>query len=65
MENNIPVSEKILLTAQEASQLTHIGINRMRRMLREKDCPFALYVGGHCLVKRSELEKYLQKAYSV
>ena len=50
--NNIPVYRKAVLSAQEASEYSNIGINKIKEMLRTPNCPFVLYVGTKKLVKR-------------
>lgn len=59
MENSIPVYQKAVLSAQEASEYTNIGINKIKALLRTPNCPFVLYVGTKKLVKRKEFEKFI------
>ncbi len=59
MSNELPITEKFILTIKEASQYSNIGINRLSRMLDDPYCPFALFNGNRKLVKRIEFEKYL------
>ena len=67
LNNNItcPIWQKILLTAEEASEYSGIGINKIRDMLKEPQCPFVLYYGNRKLVKRKELENYLLNNVSI
>lgn len=55
---------KMLLTLDEASKYSGIGINRMRSICKENP-KLTLWVGNRRLVKRKELEKYLLNEYSV
>lgn len=55
----VPIWEKLLLTKEEASVYSHIGLNRLNELLKIPNCPFVLYVGKKKLVKRKEFEKYL------
>lgn len=59
MSNELPITEKFILTIKEASQYSNIGINRLSRMLDDPYYPFALFNGNRKLVKRIEFEKYL------
>ena len=57
--NNIPVYRKAILSAQEASEYSNIGINKIKEMLRTPNCPFVLYVGTKKLVKRKLFEDFI------
>ena len=59
INTEIPVWEKINLTLQEASQLSHIGINELRERTNVPDCKFVLFKGTHRLIKRKQFEEYL------
>ena len=61
----IPLWEKRLLTLEEASVLFGIGINRLRLLSDDSNCPFVLWNQSKRLIKREQLEKYLEKAYSI
>ena len=63
--NTIPVWEKLLLTSKESSAYTNIGINKMDELLNDPMCPFVLHVGKKRLVKRKELEKFLEKSIEI
>jgi len=57
--NVIPIWEKLLLTVEEASKYSGIGMHRLREMLDEESCDFVVKKGTHKLVKRKQLEKYI------
>ncbi len=60
MKCHIPVSEKYLLSTEEAAQYFNLGINKLRRIIREN--PYAewlLWNGSHSKIKRKVFEKYL------
>ena len=63
--NEIPIWEKMNLTLKEASDYSGIGINKLREISDAESCDFVLWVGTKRLIKRKELEKYLQKQYSI
>lgn len=60
-EEHIPLGEKYLLSVREASLYTGIGSTKMNELLRVPRCPFVVYNGTKKLVKRIELEKYIEK----
>lgn len=55
----VPVNQKLTLTVKEAVAYSNIGINQLRYMLRQPNCPFALYVGSRVLIKREAFEKFV------
>lgn len=57
--DEIPIWNKFMLTKQEASAYSHIGLNKLEELLRNPTCTFVLYVGKKKLIKRTELEKYI------
>ena len=66
MKKTIPIWEKIMLTVEEASEYSNIGINRLQAMLNKPGCTFVIFVGkGKRLVKRKEFEKYLEKTREI
>ncbi len=65
MSNQIPIWEKSNLTLEEAAEYFNIGVGRLRNLTDMDNCPFVLWCGKKRLIKRIQLEKYLEKAYSV
>lgn len=67
VESNIivPIPQKVMLTVKEASAYSNIGINKIDKMLRMPNCPFAFYVGAKKLVKRKEFEKYISDRITI
>lgn len=59
MKETVPISQKLLITAEEAAEYTHIGVHRIRELLEEKDCDFVLKKGAYSLIKRVKFEKYI------
>lgn len=60
MENAIPVCEKYVLSVEEAAIYFHIGVNRLRRLIREhKNADWVLWNQTHALIKRAKFEKYI------
>lgn len=56
----VPIWEKYALTIEEAATYTGIGINKLRELSKEARCPFVMYVGSKKLLRRKDLEKYLE-----
>ena len=61
----VPISEKWLLTVDEAAAYTNIGVNKLREMAQSKNCDFSLYNGKKLMFKRKMLEAYLDRQYSI
>jgi len=61
----IPLWEKSNLTLEEAAAYSGIGINKLREISDEENCPFVLWVGNKRLLKRKKLDKFLDDAYSI
>lgn len=62
---NIPVWEKASLSIVEAAGYSGIGQTKLRQLVSREDCPFALWVGRKCLIKRKQFDEYLNNAYSI
>ena len=58
-EDKVPIYEKLALTIPEAAAYSNIGQNKITKMLKTPNCPFALYVGTKKLVKRKEFERFI------
>ena len=65
MEDKVPVWEKANLSLEEAAAYFCIGINKLRDMSNDENCPFVLWNGSKRLLKRKALEKYLESSYSI
>lgn len=62
---SVPIWEKIALTLEEAAAYSNVGINRIREITNNENCPFVLFVGSKRLIKRKPFEKYLEQAFSI
>lgn len=65
VKQKVPIWKKSNLTLQETAQYSGIGINKLRQLSETEDCPFVLWNGSKRLIKRQELDKYINKAYSI
>ena len=61
----LSISEKSLLTPEEAAAYFNIGINRIRTMTNGDDCPYVLWIGSKRLIKRKPFEEYLYSSFSL
>ena len=61
----VPIWEKAYLTLEEASKYTGIGINKLRNISDDEECPFVLWVGRKRLLKREKLDEYLNGCFSI
>ena len=61
----VPVWEKANLSLEEAAAYFGIGINKLRDMTNEENCPFVLWNGNKRLIKRKQRERFLETAYSI
>ena len=61
----VPVWEKANLSLEEAAAYFGIGINKLRDMTNEENWPFVLWNGNKRLIKRKQLERFLETAYSI
>jgi len=65
-ENDLKLESKILLSCSEASELTGIGINRIRMLAKRPEFSAIVFMNGNkTMLKRAELEKYLLMNHSL
>ena len=62
---DIPIWEKVAMSLEEAAAYSNIGINKLRQLTDQENCPFVLWVGSKRLVKREKFEAYINDAYSI
>lgn len=62
---DVPIERKLTLTVQEAAEYSNIGQNKINRLLKTPNCPFALYVGAKKLVKRKEFEEFISNIFEI
>ena len=65
MKREVPIWEKANLTLEEAAAYYNIGINKLRELSDDENCPFVLWCGSKRLIKRIALNDYFAKAYSI
>ena len=60
MEEKISIGEKYVLSIEEASAYFHIGINRLRRLIKEnQSADWVLWNQSHALIKRKKFERLI------
>lgn len=62
---HVDICQKTLLSLEEAAAYSGVGINKLRRLTDEEDCPFVLWNGTKRMLKRKQLDEYLEKSYSI
>ena len=69
MENkntkDVAIADKALLTLEEAAKYFNMGINKLRLMTNEENCPYVVWNGSKRLIKRKPFEEYLYSSYSI
>ena len=61
----VPIWEKSNLTLDEAAAYSGIGKTKLRELSDERNCKFVLWNGNKRLIKRRELDKFTDEAYSI
>lgn len=61
----VPIWEKSNLTIEEAAEYSGIGRNKLRQLSDDDRCPFVLWVGNKRLIKRRQLDEYMERIYSI
>ena len=64
-KREVPVWERTLLTINEASEYTGIGINRLRRIAVDSQSSLVIFIGAKKMFKRKKLDEYLERTASI
>ena len=62
---DVPVWEKANLSLEEAAAYFGIGVNKLRDMTNDENCPYVLWNGSKRLIKRKTFEQHLERSYSI
>lgn len=65
MTGKVPISEKMNLTIEEASEYSNIGINKLYELTNQAGCTFVLWIGKKRLIKRKEFEKFISNSIEI
>lgn len=57
----VPIWQKLLLTVEEASDYSGIGMNRLRTLARRQGCSWVVWNGSKQLIKRHKFEEWLER----
>ena len=61
----VPIWERTLLTINETSDYTGIGVSKLRLLASKRNSKLIVYVGAKKMFKRKKLDEYLDDAISV
>lgn len=64
-EKEIPIWEKKWLTLEEAAAYSGIGRNKIRELSQQKNCPFAIWLGGKLYIIREKLDDFTDKQFRI
>ncbi len=64
-KKEIPIWQKSTLTLKEASAYSGIGVNKLRKLSDSETCRFVMWNGTKRLIKRKQLDEYIDRTYSV
>lgn len=63
---SIRISEKYALSVEEAAEYFHLGVNKLRKLIRNNEtAEWILWSGSHAYIKRVKFENYLDKICSI
>ena len=65
MKKEVPIWEKSTLTLKEAAAYSGIGICKLKELTNSEKCKFVLWNGNKRLIKRKQLDEYIEKVYSI
>ena len=63
--NELPLSEKYMLSINESATYFGIGIKKMRRLAEENRGRFSVYSGNRYLINRAKFENFLLNSSEV
>lgn len=61
----IPIWEKSNLTLEEAAIYSNIGVNKIREISNNNNCPFVLWIGNKRLIKRRKFDEFIESQFSI
>ena len=64
-QKEIPIWEKKWLTLEEAAAYSGIGRNKLRELSQQKNCPFAVWLGGKLYIIREKLDDFTDKQFKI
>ena len=64
-QKEVPIWEKKWLTLEEAAAYSGIGRNKIRELSQQKNCPFAIWLGGKVYIIREKLDDFTDKQFRI
>ena len=64
-QKEISIWEKKWLTLEEAAAYSGIGRNKIRELSQQKNCPFAIWLGGKVYIIREKLDDFTDKQFRI
>ena len=64
-QKETPIWEKKWLTLEEAAAYSGIGRNKIRELSQQKNCPFAIWLGGKVYIIREKLDDFTDKQFRI
>lgn len=64
-QKETPIWEKKWLTLEEAAAYSGIGRNKLRELSQQKNCPFAVWLGGKLYIVREKLDDFTDKQFRI
>lgn len=61
----VPISQKVLITVNEASAYIGVGHTAIRKFLIGREDEFCVRVGNRILIKREKFENYIKEKVTV
>ena len=65
IRKDVPIWQKSLLTLEEAAAYSGIGINKLREITNDDGSDMVLWVGTKRLLKRKQLDSFIDRAFSI
>lgn len=65
IRKDVPIWQKSLLTLEEAAAYSGIGINKLREITNDDGSDMVLWVGTKRLLKRKQLDLFIDRAFSI
>ena len=64
-QKEMPIWEKKWLTLEEAAAYSGIGRNKIRKLSQQKNCSFAIWLGGKLYIIREKLDDFTDKQFRI
>ena len=61
----VPICKRVLISVEEAAAYTSIGVKKLRKMTKDPDCSYVLWIGTKRMLKRRMFDEYLQNSYYI